>query len=199
MVGSCNGLICFGRNDEDILGAVPFLICNPLTGESIFVPEYNYSELPRDLQIPKNPRLLYGSLAGGFGYCSSSKKYKVVTIYYHPRDHKGHVQIYTVGGEWRYIGLIDGYKIDYCSGIYANGELYWLLKSNHLVPNYTIVAFNMEGEKFRRISLPHYKDFKLLGGNNKLYLVDKIRTMNLLALIYWYTKDILSTMELITR
>ncbi|XP_026437173.1 uncharacterized protein LOC113335283 [Papaver somniferum] len=61
MVGSCNGLICFGKKTEDALGAVPFIICNPLTGESVFLPEYNYYEMPLD--VPR-PRLPFGCLAG---------------------------------------------------------------------------------------------------------------------------------------
>ncbi|XP_026437171.1 F-box protein At3g07870-like [Papaver somniferum] len=144
MVGSCNGLICFGKKTEDALGEVPFIICNPLTGESVFLPEYNYYEMPLDIL---RPRLPFGCLAGGLGYCSLTDKYKVIMIYYHAEEQKGHVLVYTIGGEWRYIGFMEryrGYAFCYCSGIYANGALYWLHTSDNMLEDSEIVAFGME-------------------------------------------------------
>ncbi|XP_026416010.1 putative F-box protein At1g71320 [Papaver somniferum] len=180
LVGSCNGLVCSGT--------IPSLICNPLTGESMVLP-INYSEFPRD--ISNTGRNYSGRLSSGFGYCPSTNEYKVVTIYHNPsaEGHKAHVQGYTVGGEWRYIGFIDRYKrcrFVCFSGIYANGVLYWLYVSDPVLVRLQeceIVAFNLEGETFDYIPLPgllNYKDFeiptficplKLLGGNNHLYLV----------------------------
>ncbi|XP_026416079.1 uncharacterized protein LOC113311457 [Papaver somniferum] len=100
MVGSCNGLVCFGRYINYAWSAVPYLICNPFTGESVVLPEYNYSKFTLDISATNRC-----TLASGFGYCPLTNKYKVVTIYYHEKEREGHVQVYTVGsGEWRYIG-----------------------------------------------------------------------------------------------
>ncbi|XP_026416053.1 uncharacterized protein LOC113311426 [Papaver somniferum] len=163
MVGSSNGLVCYAKYNVDAIGAVPFLVCNPLTGESVFLPEYNYSELPQDTSSSKK-RFAYGRLASGFGYCPSTKKYKVVTIYYH------------------------------------DGALYWLHQNSHKVQKCEIVAFDLEGEKFRRISLPRSEDFyyeyygtgsplQLLGGNNNLYLVHKFYTASRSDIWVYIKKD----------
>ncbi|XP_026416078.1 F-box/kelch-repeat protein At3g06240-like [Papaver somniferum] len=159
MVGSCNGLVCFGKDNKDAPRIYPFLSCNLLTGESVFLPEYNYSELPRDISSAGLP---YPNLVSGFGYRLSTNNYRVMTIYYHEEEGRGHVQIYTVGG------------------IYAYGKLYWLHQDTY-AQECVVVAFDLEGEKFNYIPLPRSGDFsckvhasnllKLLGGNNKLYLV----------------------------
>ncbi|XP_026377749.1 F-box protein At3g07870-like [Papaver somniferum] len=184
MVGSCNGLVCFGKYNLHALD--PFLICNPLTGESVFLPEFNYPEVPRD--ISSVTMFAYGRIASGFGYCPSNNHYKVVAIYYLQEEHKGHALVYTVGGEWRYIGFIDRYKrctFSFSSGIYANGEIYWLQGSGRKVQEGEIVAFDLEHEEFHYIPLPCSEDLqytcpisslKLLGGNNNLYLVHTSHT-----------------------
>ncbi|XP_026416051.1 putative F-box protein At2g02030 [Papaver somniferum] len=180
MVGSCHGLVCFRKSNEHTQGAIdPFLIRNPLIGELIVLPEYNYSDqLPTDISSTTPPT---SRLTSGFGYCPSTNSYKVVTIYYYHGKNKGHVQVYTVGREWRYIGfIVRPYSLDYFSGIYANGALYWL---HDKVQNCETVAFELEAETFDYIPLPssvdsEYKDYSLsvlhlLGANNKLYLFHK--------------------------
>ncbi|XP_026409950.1 putative F-box protein At1g71320 [Papaver somniferum] len=185
MVGSCNGLVFFGKYNLHALD--PFLICNPFTGESVFLPEFNYSEVPGDNK-PSLPRFGYGRLETEFGYCPSTNHYKVITIYYLQEEHKGHAQVYTVGGEWRYIGFIDRDKrctFSFSSGIYANGEIYWLQRSGRKVQEGEIVAFDLEHEEFHYIPLPCSENLqytcpisplKLLGGNNNLYLVHTSHT-----------------------
>ncbi|XP_026428153.1 F-box protein At3g07870-like [Papaver somniferum] len=166
IVGSCNYLVCFGKAVD--LGPVPSQICNPLTGECVFLPQYNTSKYPG------------GSVSNGFGYFPKTNKYKVVTIHFNHMNQEGHIQVYTVGGcKWRYVGFIscfdrDGY--DYSSGVYANGALYWLHEcvSGRLQEEEQsqIVAFYLEGETLRHIELPDSgSPDKLLGGNNNLYLV----------------------------
>ncbi|XP_026416358.1 F-box/kelch-repeat protein At3g06240-like [Papaver somniferum] len=170
MIGSCNGLACFSKSNKDVQ-SVPFLVCNPLTGESILLP-YN------KLKYYTRTRITCGRLASGFGYCPLTDDYKFVTIYYCHEERKGHVHVYTVGGhEWRFIGFVGYHRFEHSTGIYANGTLYWLHQRDHD----EVVAFDLEGEKFRSIPMPRYENFenkngflrfrrKLLGGNNNLYL-----------------------------
>ncbi|XP_026428213.1 uncharacterized protein LOC113324094 [Papaver somniferum] len=163
-----------------ILGNIkkgPFLICNPLTGESILIPYFNYSGLDRKVSSIGR----FSSLASGFGYCPSTKKYKVIMIHYSDQmvAHKGRVQVYTVGGEWRHIGFIDRYEFK-SSGIHVNGALYWLHKNDYKLQECEIVAFDLEAGKFHSIPVPPYEHFedyersrfcpiKLLGGTNNYY------------------------------
>ncbi|KAI3832909.1 hypothetical protein MKX03_028591, partial [Papaver bracteatum] len=152
--------------------------CNPFTGESVCLPGFNYSELSGagDISSP------FGRLVSGFGYCPSIDDYKVVSILYCKEEEEGgHVQVYTLGtGKWRYTGLTGNRcAFNYLSGIYANGALFWLHRSNNNNGAGEIVAFDLKGEKFHYIALPRCKDFeyiafyssplKLLGGNNNLY------------------------------
>ncbi|XP_026416167.1 F-box protein At3g07870-like [Papaver somniferum] len=161
MVVSCNGLVCFGKYYEDCsLFPLypPFLICNPFNGESVCLPEFNYSELPRDISS------LYGRLASGFGYCPSTSKYKVVAIFYCKEERDGgYVHVYTLSGGWRNIGFTDRCAFNYSSGIYANGALFWLDQSStRRVQESEIVAFDLEGEKFHYIALPRSKDLEYI-------------------------------------
>ncbi|XP_026428214.1 F-box protein At2g23160-like [Papaver somniferum] len=158
MVGSCNGLACFRARGID-----RFLICNPLTGESIFHPEFLEG--------------IYHSVGSGFGYCPSTNSYKVVTIFYHHRgEQKGYIHVYTIGGKWRSIEYIGRRKFGYSTGIYANGALYWWHQYDFYgLKESEIVAFDLEGEKFHSILMPRFKyeysgQLKLLGENNNLYL-----------------------------
>ncbi|XP_026428077.1 F-box/kelch-repeat protein At3g23880-like [Papaver somniferum] len=166
MLGSCNGLVCFER--RCLYLGEPFLICNPFTGEVVYVPE------PQSVKRGWGPTNI-----SGFGYCLSINEYKIVRMYSDYIDPKKyHVQVYTVrSDEWRNIGSINIAPC-YPAGTYANGLLYWLHRhnSNQLNEDYMIVAFDLEKENFQFIPLPRFKDvkckyhLKLLGGNN-LYLV----------------------------
>ncbi|XP_026428154.1 F-box/kelch-repeat protein At3g23880-like [Papaver somniferum] len=165
MVGSCNGLVLIGKYNRDALGLLPSLICNPLTRESVFLPDYSYSKYPQ------------GHVSNGFGYSPSTNKYKVVTLHCNQNNHKGHFQVYTIGGKWRYIGSIRRFNhssnaVDCSTGIYANGALHWLHKSDPYGQERQIVALDMESERFRYIALPlsDQPPPKLLGGKNNLYL-----------------------------
>ncbi|KAI3865082.1 hypothetical protein MKX03_017712 [Papaver bracteatum] len=115
LVGSCNGLVCLQRDVSTIDMAEPFSICNPLTGEFLIL-KANLSRL-RDA-VPKQ-------VSNAFGYCQSTKEYKVVRIYsFKSIMQLSHVQVYTIGSnEWRDIETcID--RIFFAPGIFANGVLH---------------------------------------------------------------------------
>ncbi|XP_026416139.1 F-box protein At3g07870-like [Papaver somniferum] len=151
LLGSCNGLVCF----SPFYGRNHFLICNPFTGEVVYVPKHNSMEQKL-------------SCLSGFGYCHSTNEYKIVIMH---NKFKVKVLVYTIGGGgWRSKGSMDPiFTLNY-SGIYANGALHWQDRHDR------IVAFDLENEKFHYIPLPlskhdrYNRSLKLLGGNN-LYMV----------------------------
>ncbi|XP_026398727.1 F-box protein At3g07870-like [Papaver somniferum] len=172
VVGSCNGLVCTGERNKDVNLVDPVQLCNPLTGEYVSLPKF---KLTRKLAIHGNN---CRNLASGFGYCHSTKEYKVVRIFSQKGDLRL-VQVYTVGGKWRCIRPKLRYFNCASSGIYANGSLHWLDQSYSQIPERKIVAFDLEHEKFYSVPMPTDATCfsvvrsvsYLLGGNNNLYLV----------------------------
>ncbi|XP_026416142.1 F-box/LRR-repeat protein At2g43260-like [Papaver somniferum] len=171
MLGSCNGLVCFQRRSWT--SGEPFLICNPITGEVVYVPNNTQLECFVDY---------YGRRVtiSGFGYCHSTNEYKIVIM--HEKEYR--VQVYTVGGrgDWRNTETIRIHPFSDSTGVCTNGALHWL----HLINigyHCTIAAFDLVNENFKFIPLPryeyvkHHHSLKLLGGNN-LYLVHTIITMS---------------------
>ncbi|XP_026440544.1 F-box protein At3g07870-like [Papaver somniferum] len=176
MLGSCNGLVCIQKRCYWNL-AEPFLICNPITGEVVHVPKTNTYRLAG----------WASNFIIGFGYCDSKNEYKIVRTYtlcMEPRLAPACVQVYTIGGdrEWRKKECIinipeSGSRI----GIYANGSLHWLdLRNSIKHKDCSIIAFDLEDEKFHFIAIPcvedvQYKQYRvnLLGGDH-LYLVHTI-------------------------
>ncbi|XP_026428076.1 F-box protein At5g49610-like [Papaver somniferum] len=174
LLGSCNGLVCIASRYPNF--EKPFLICNPITGEVVYIPHPDTS-IAQDCDPSK---------ICGFGYCHSTNEYKIVRMHQQtPR--MSHVLVYTVGGgAWRskgsiHIPLSDSITTPLDSaaaGTYASGALYWLFRTtNEERKDYKIVAFDLEDEKFEFIHLTHFEELryihspKLLGGNN-LYLLD---------------------------
>ncbi|XP_026428078.1 F-box protein At3g07870-like [Papaver somniferum] len=187
MLGSCNGLVCFQRRQDHCFGQ-PFLVCNPLTGEIVYVRPYTNTAATSQIR--------------GFGYCHTTNEYKIVRMYMDCYDTRKYyldckdpnnytVQVYTVGGGiWRNKQSINFEKIakkesihispEYAAGIYANGAIHWLHRRISYLEyedyttavDYKITAFDLENENFQIIPLPHLKDVKykhpveLLGGSN---------------------------------
>ncbi|XP_026402912.1 F-box protein At3g07870-like [Papaver somniferum] len=137
VIGSCNGLVCLnGVHDNEWVNYEPIYICNPITRECVFLPEFERTD---DHGEP---------LVTGFGYASSSNEYKVVRMYYLLKEHSLlYVEVYTLGSckEWRNIGK----KIDKDMRLFVdrravcvNGALYWGLKDGKFV------AFDLVNETF---------------------------------------------------
>ncbi|KAI3944134.1 hypothetical protein MKW92_015670 [Papaver armeniacum] len=197
LVGSCNGLVCFQKEDPgDQYVQEPFAICNPLTGEFIFLK----ANLRADLNITWECRAVV--VSNGFGYCHLTGEYKVVRLYSISEErYASYAQVYTIGSnKWRDMeALIDGTLFyDSGPGIFANGVLHWLGNEQEAGRN-RIVVFDLEDEKFRELPLPPLEasevdysnpenELKLLGGNlcwlrRTWYRID----------IWAYKKNILNT------
>ncbi|XP_042511698.1 putative F-box protein At3g20705 [Macadamia integrifolia] len=89
LVGSCNGLVCMApdRNFDSIF------IYNPITGESLCLPESNLADGFISFGPRTVPRI-------GFGYDHAAKKYKVIRFWYHGGKFAG--EIITCGeSSWR--------------------------------------------------------------------------------------------------
>ncbi|XP_026416140.1 F-box protein At3g07870-like [Papaver somniferum] len=155
ILGSCNGLVCFGPGKSF---KKDFFICNPFTGEVVYVPVWeNWS--------------CFVSGLSGFGYCHSTNEYKIVSMHEIKYQDRSNFQvlIYTIGGGgWRSKGSIQISPSDSAAaGIYANGALHWLREKDK------ILAFDLEDENFQVIRLPRFEymsPLRLLGGNY-MYLV----------------------------
>ncbi|XP_026433850.1 F-box/kelch-repeat protein At3g23880-like [Papaver somniferum] len=137
LVGSCNGLVCFKRYEH----GNPFLIINPLTGESVFLPDIDYTS---PLDTKKISWGLAESTICRFGYFQSTNDYKVVKICYsNDRVKQDQVQLFTIGTDkWRSLGSIDhrlgSNSSESFSGIFVNGAIHWIDEIE-----YKIVAFDL--------------------------------------------------------
>ncbi|KAI3839594.1 hypothetical protein MKW92_041386 [Papaver armeniacum] len=133
-VGTCNGLVCYVMSDF-------IYIYNPITGERIRVPTMGSEYAPRPV---------------GFGYCRSTKTYKVVKIGQSSvlklgqsdANFKASVQVYTLGegSGWRYKPQVT-YMLS-GSGVFANGALHWLIKKRPSSSKCVVVAFDLADENF---------------------------------------------------
>ncbi|XP_026442905.1 F-box protein At3g07870-like [Papaver somniferum] len=137
--GSCNGLVCFPVQKDEKKWLV--YICNPMTGEYVYLPEMDFGEISR-------PKVLVG-----FGYCKSTNEYKVVQVTYEYSQFKqlGRVQVYTLGGGsgWRNKG---GTRYT-CQErlVFANEELYWI---ERLEDEWNIRVFYLVDETFSTLPMP---------------------------------------------
>ncbi|XP_026419558.1 uncharacterized protein LOC113315500 [Papaver somniferum] len=132
---------------------------------------FTMKNLDKDFPVGSCNGLLSSSSSKCFGYCHSTKEYKVVTIY-KQQDDDGHVQVYTVGsGKWKYITSIPACEssIQGSSGVYANGALHRL----HYSPKLEVLAISLKDNKSYSIPFPKdanhcrgYISFKLLGERN---------------------------------
>ncbi|XP_026378731.1 putative F-box protein At2g02030 [Papaver somniferum] len=148
LVGSCNGLVCFQKEDlGDKYIREAFAICNPLTGEFISL-KANLSRAGDYCPLPL-------VVSSGFGYCQSTGEYKVVRIYNISEEQLvSYAQVYTIGSnKWRDMETFIDVAFSYESGpgIFANGVLHWLGYDQEAD---RIIVFDLKDEKFGKLSLP---------------------------------------------
>ncbi|XP_026404189.1 F-box protein At3g07870-like [Papaver somniferum] len=155
--GSCNGLVCLnGCHDNERVNYEPVYICNPITRECVFLPEFERTD-DRGQQLET-----------GFGYVSSTNEYKIVRMYSLLKEPTFvHVEVYTLGGSkgWRNTGKEFDKGLDLyinTHGLLLNESLYWEFKTGE------VVAFDLASETFASIptGFPTDLHFKLgvLGG-----------------------------------
>ncbi|XP_026383342.1 F-box protein At3g07870-like [Papaver somniferum] len=133
----------------------PTYIFNPVTGEELRLPE---------LLVPDTIVGHQLTLSVGFGYLPSTGEYKVVRIYYQPKDvlkydrtPVGKVQVYTLGGEssssghWRNKCDIP-YHFGQSDGVFFNGALHWVQYGHG--DRERIMAFDLGTEEFFVVKSP---------------------------------------------
>ncbi|XP_026452892.1 F-box protein At3g07870-like isoform X2 [Papaver somniferum] len=141
--GSCNGLVCLPVRKDDAQCLV--YICNPMTGEYVYLPEMDFGEISRP------------EVFGGFGYCQSTNEYKVVQVAYQYNrfNESGSFQVYALGdgSGWRNKGEIRYTKQERM--VYANDALYW---TERIGDYWYINVFDLAGEMFSTIPMPPCND-----------------------------------------
>ncbi|XP_026430605.1 F-box protein CPR1-like [Papaver somniferum] len=149
LVGSCNGLVCAFQKHHLILD--PIYICNPLTREYVHLPQLVVKEEDVDpdlIDVVEGEVDMYGRLAYGIGYVSSTNEYKVVRIHYLDDAYvEGNVEVYTLGSGygWRAIGRISYGLSTLNGGTYANDAIYWIFYNE-------VVVCDLAKEEFRLLS-----------------------------------------------
>ncbi|XP_026439772.1 F-box protein At3g07870-like [Papaver somniferum] len=145
LVGSCNGLVCFGIPTKAIIPSCvdPVYICNLVTRECLELPKFLTED--EDIKVYK--------ILSGFGYVPSSNEYKVVRIieYYDGNERLNcKLQVYTLGAGsgWRDKGQFDHPLIIALRNVFVNGALHWLDWRGK------IVAFGLAEEEFHVLATP---------------------------------------------
>ncbi|XP_065872257.1 putative F-box protein At3g16210 [Euphorbia lathyris] len=145
VVNSCNGLLCLSNpSDND-----PVMVCNPITGEFIDLPE---------VRTVKDPRL--PNIECGFGFSPRTNQYKVIRMFtrWIGRDNVMVAEVHVLGTEsWKDLGFFPEsmYKL---FPTYLNGCVYWF----SLVQPCSVISFDIEKECFELISVPLLEHLNLL-------------------------------------
>ncbi|KAK2644022.1 hypothetical protein Ddye_019217 [Dipteronia dyeriana] len=136
IVGSCDGLICLVFDYKDVI------LWNPSTRVSIELP-------PPD--IPD----LQDTFFCGFGYDISIQDYKLMMGVSFVATEDAKVQVLTLKNTcWRKIQPVD-HSVDsiYKMGTLSNNALHWVWNQEF---NYSIISFDLSGERFEELGIPDH-------------------------------------------
>ncbi|XP_026403404.1 F-box protein At3g07870-like [Papaver somniferum] len=162
--GSSNGLVCLnGVLDNEWVNYEPLYICNPITREFVFLPEFERT-------YDRHERLVTG-----FGYVSKTNEYKVVRMYNLRKEPNSvHVEVYTLGSGkgWRNIGKKFNKELKMFTsirGLLLNGSLYYELSDGN------IPVFDLASETFSELpeGFPISWTLGVLGGYLSATYYDK--------------------------
>lgn len=164
LIGSCNGLICFGRGTAFSKFGYNFRFYNPVTGRVLCVsdPLGNYQ----------------GRLICGFGFVSSKDDYMLFVGGLQRRTSENFVYVYSLkSNDWRKIGEFgeDEFSIFFGGrGVLVNETLHWDKTQVRRSNAKSICGFNLVDESFKEVMMPrvfwgnddHLLDFKVteMGG-----------------------------------
>ncbi|KAF7831424.1 F-box protein interaction domain protein [Senna tora] len=149
VVNSCKGLLCLC----DPMHRDPLVVCNPITGEFI--------------RLPETRKILRGTCDSGFGYHEKTREFKVIRVYDNyaqdPANAKkwlsnGRVaEMLTLGnGTWKSVGVgIVPSDLRFPTSV--NGALHWLCPFSAGTEK-LIVRFSFELERFETFPCPLCQD-----------------------------------------
>jgi len=142
VANSCNGLLCLCCPFE----GHPLLICNPVTGEFIRIPEATINTHDKRSQLNMRGQV-------GFGFQPKTNEYKVIRIW---RRYAMILEINTIGTpSWRnaevdpQISIGSDLRLRYPT--YVNGALHWIGFEDE---ERSILCFCLETEKLQSFPSP---------------------------------------------
>ncbi|PON90680.1 F-box associated domain [Trema orientale] len=155
IVNSCNGLLCL----SDPLSNEPVAICNPITGEFVF--------LPKPRRCENDDTFIDCEL----GFSPKNNQYKVVRIFSRWRLSDPHfglklyhstvAEVHTLGtNSWRRIGNAPHSKYKLAFPTYRNGFLHWFCVS-YKIPS-CIISFDLDNEQFQPVPPPCFLEGGLM-------------------------------------
>jgi len=157
LIGSFNGLVCFGRIYSHSSVDYHFNVCNPIMGQchQVSDPLGNFG----------------GKLIYGFGFVSSKDDYRLFVGGLQRRSSENFVYVYSLRSkEWKKIGAFDEGKFSILwggRGVLVNETLHWDI-SQVWTSSFKkcICAFDLVDETFKYVPLPkafvgngHYLEF----------------------------------------
>ena len=164
VVNSCNGFLCLcDPKDRDLL-----VVCNPITGEFIRLPEASTIVETKELR------------SAGFGFHSKTNEYKLMRIWHVIWEWMFGcmvVEMNTLGtSTWRNVGVDPMYSIGHTFPTCVNGALHWIGFDDN---KGSILSFNFDFERFECFPSPPHVFEK-----DRIYVMDTITMGELRGSLY---------------
>ncbi|KAL2921856.1 hypothetical protein RDABS01_013347 [Bienertia sinuspersici] len=164
LIGSCNGLVCFGRGNAFAGFDYYFRVYNPVMGQFLHVldPLGNFQ----------------GKLIYGFGFVSCKDDYLLFVGGLQRRSYDNFVYVYSLrSNDWKKIGAFDEHEFSIFLGgigVLVNETLHWDTSQVRISNAKCICGFDLVEETFKDVRMPrmflvddHILDFKVceMGGS----------------------------------